>query len=333
MKFAQLPWLNLFWLIAGLGAFLWWAFRYKETKMQHFAQAHLLNDIAKSRYKKRELFKTFLLMGVFVFAVLALARPQWGFQWQEVKRQGLDLIIAIDTSRSMLTEDVKPNRLERAKLAVKDLIVKLRGDRIGLVAFSGSSFLTCPLTVDYGGFLLALEDLGPYTVSQGGTSLETAIYEGIKGYEKIPSQYKALIIITDGENLQGDPLRAAKKAKEKGIKIFCIGIGTPEGELIRVPTEKGEYEFLKDKEGNFVKSRLEEQVLKDLALETNGAYVRATGAQFGLDYLYETRLSKMEKRDIEEKMRKQYTERFQFPLALGLLLLVIESVISTRRKI
>ncbi len=333
MKFAQPQLINLLWPVLLLALFLWWGLGRKKEIMKRFVAENLFKDIASNRHLQNEILKKVFLVFVFFFSVIAFARPQWGFKWHEVKRQGLDIIIAIDVSKSMLADDVKPNRLERAKLAVRDLIKKLKGDRLGLVAFSGSSFLACPLTSDYGGFVLALDDLSSKTISRGGTSLSSAIQQSIKGYEKIPSQYKIVVIITDGENLEGDPIAAAENAKRAGIKIFCIGIGTSEGELIRFKNDKGEYEFLKDNQGNFVKSRLDENILKRIALMTGGAYVRSQGAEFGLDYIYEKRLSRMEKRDIESKMRKQYTERFQIPLAIALMLLIFESMISSRKRI
>jgi len=232
----------------------------------------------------------------------------------------------------MLTEDVKPNRLERSKLAVKDLVKKLQGDRVGLVAFAGSAFLVCPLTVDYSGFLLALDDLNTQTIPSGGTAIASVIQESIKSYDKIPSKYKAIVIITDGENLQGDPIVVAKEAKKNGIKISCIGIGTREGELIRIVNEGGQQEFLKDKEGHFVKSRLNEKLLQEIALTTDGMYIRASGAQFGLDTIYEKRLSKMEKREFKSQMDKRYHERFQIPLALAFVLLIAETCIDNRKR-
>ncbi len=328
MQWAEPQLLNLLWLVIPLGIFLWWAATYKNALREKFAAKHLLSEILPLARFMLKPVRCILLISVFILSIVALARPQWGFQWFEVKRQGLDIVIALDVSKSMLTEDVKPNRLERAKLAVKDLIKKLQGDRLGLVAFSSTAFLACPLTSDYGGFLLALEDIGPQSISQGGTNLARAIEEAMKGYQKIPSQYKSIVLITDGENLQGNPLQAARQAKEKNIKIFCIGIGTEDGELIRVTNEHGEKEFLKDKSGNFVKSRLDENMLKNIALETGGAYVRASGADFGLDYLYQTRLATMEKREIEAKMKKQYIDRFQIPLALATLALIIEMIFA-----
>jgi len=278
------------------------------------------------------MLKKGLVVLTFVFSILALMRPQLGFEWQEVKIKGLDILIAVDVSKSMLATDIKPNRLERSKLAIKDLLKKLQGDRVGLIAFSGTAFLQCPLTVDYSGFLLSLEDLNVNTIPYGGTSISSAIKKAIDGY-KGGEEYKTLIIITDGEDHQGDPLRLAKEAKEKGIKIFCIGIGTKDGELITITDSSGKKRFLKDRAGNVIKSRLDEQVLKAITQETGGAYIRSSGADFGLDFIYENKLSSIEKRDNNLQMNKRYNERFQIPLFIAFIILAAEFCISDKRKI
>ena len=332
MQFANGHILYWLWALLPGGGFLFWAAKRKKSLLEGFAEKHLLDEIAFNWAPQREKIKAVLLIFVFVFSILALARPQWGFEWQEIKKQGLDLIVAIDTSKSMLTSDVKPNRLGRTKLAVKDLLKRLQGDRIGLIAFSGDAFLVCPLTVDYNGFLLSLHDLDTSIISRGGTNLSSAIAEAIKEYDNTPSKYKAVIILTDGENLAGDPLAMAKKAKDKGIKIYCVGIGTKEGELIQIQDESGNNTFLKDSDGNFVKSRLNERLLQKIALMTQGVYVRASGAQYGLDLIYEKELSQLEKREIESKKEKMYYERFQIPLTIALILLLFESCLSNRKE-
>ena len=332
MRFAEVTYLNLIWALILLALFLVWAYRHKQKKIEKFSDRGLLPELAASFYPARDVLKSAFVVGVVLLCMLALMRPQWGYEWQEIKHQGLDILVAIDTSKSMLAEDVKPNRLERSKLAVKDLLKKLSGDRVGLIAFAGTAFSVCPLTVDYGGFSLSLDDVSTQTVPEGGTNVGSAIGEALKGYEKVPNKYKALVIITDGENLEGDPLKKAKEAKAKGIKIFCVGIGTSEGELIRVANEQGQLEFLKDSGGNFVKSRLNENLLQQIALATDGVYVRASGADFGFDVIYE-RLSQMEKRDIKSAMEKRYHERFQWPLAVAVVLLLAETFIPMRRKI
>lgn len=331
MKFAQLNYSLWFWGILLLSIFLFWTYKKRIKLLEKFAQKDILFDLISSVSIKRKIFKKILIVLVFVFSILALMRPQMGFEWREIKRRGLDIMIAVDTSKSMLASDVKPNRLERSKFAIKDLIKKLQGDRVGLIAFSGTSFLQCPLTVDYGGFLLALEDLSTNTIPYGGTSVSSAIKKAIDGYEE-GAKYKVLIIITDGEDHEGDSIKLAKEAEAKGIKIFCIGIGTKMGELIQITDSNGKKTFLKDREGKIVKSRLDEKVLKGIAKETGGAYIRSSGADFGFDFIYDNKLSFMEKRDIKSQMNKRYNERFQIPLFIAFIFLISEFCISDKRK-
>ncbi len=324
--------LNLF-LIAGvLALVLYWLAKERRRRLYCFVQKNLLPEIAASVFRKRHVWKDFLVMVVVIFSIIALARPQWGFEWQDVRREGLDIFVAIDTSKSMLTEDVKPNRLERTKLAVKDLLKRLKGDRIGLIAFSGSAFLACPLTSDYGGFLLTLDDLNTASVPRGGTDIGRAIQEALKGYEDVPAQYKVVVVLTDGENWEGDPVHWAKVAAEKKIRIYTVGIGTRDGELVRVLNEKGEYEFIKDADGNFIKSHLNEAMLKEIAAASGGAYVRSSGVEFGLDYLYDSQLEHLEKRNIESRVEKKYSEQFQIPLGIALIFLLAETLVSRRRR-
>jgi Ca-activated chloride channel family protein len=331
MKFAAQHMLHLIWLIVAVGIFLFYRLAFKNKLRQQFIAAQLWPQILPEFARQREKGKAALMILVFVFAVFALLRPQWGFDWQEIKREGVNILVAMDTSRSMLTQDVKPNRLERSKLAIRDLLKKLRGDRIGLIAFAGGSFMVCPLTTDYNGFLLTLEQVDTDTIPQGGTSISQAIEEALRSYKDIAGKHKALVIITDGEDLQGNVLELAKKARQDHIKIFCVGIGTKEGELVRVKNLSGQSEFLKDKDGHFVKSRLNEKILQDIALTTGGAYVRSSGAEFGLDVIYDQYLSKFEKAEFKSKMEKRYHERFQYPLCLAFLLLCWETALTTRK--
>ncbi|MBF0386353.1 MAG: VWA domain-containing protein [Candidatus Omnitrophica bacterium] len=323
---------NAFFAVIFIALVLYWLSKERRRKIYRFINKQLLPEVAASASRRKIIIKDVAIVLVLIFSVLALARPQWGFEWMDVKREGLDIFIAIDASKSMLTEDVKPNRLERTKLAVKDLLKKLKGDRVGLIAFSGSAFLACPLTSDYGGFGLSLDDINTATIPRGGTDISKAIAEALKGYEDVPAQYKVLVILTDGENLEGDPLQMAKTAAQQKIRIYTVGIGTREGELVQVVKENGEREFIKDGDGNFIQSRLNEPMLKELAAVTGGAYVRSGGAEFGLDYLYENQLSRLEKRNIESRVEKKYHEHFGVPLAIALLFLLAETLLSARRK-
>jgi Ca-activated chloride channel homolog len=332
MRFGDITALHLLWFVPLVALLLLAALRRRRLMMEKFIDARLMMDMAQNLNANRWIWKTFLILGMFVFSILALARPQWGFEWREVKRQGVDIIVVVDTSKSMLTQDVKPNRLERTKLAIHDLVNQLKGDRIGLVAFAGDAFMLCPLTADYNGFLLSMKDLDVNSVPRGGTNIGGAIEETLKSFDDTPSQFKTIIVVTDGDNLAGDPLSAAHKAKDKGVRIYTVGIGTQEGELIQIVNENGDKEFLKDENGNFIKSRLNEKLLTDIALTTDAVYVRATGSEFGLDTIYERNISKLEKREFENKMDKRYFERFQFPLAVATVLLLLDTCIGTRKK-
>lgn len=334
MRFEQAYMFHLFWIVLFLVIFFWMTMLRHHVLVNRFVQGKLQGQVARNFMRKNKILKNLLILLVFVFGILALCRPQWGFEWQEIKRKGIDIIVIIDTSKSMLTQDVKPNRLERTKLAVKDLLKKLKGDRIGLIAFAGDAFLLCPLTSDYNGFMLSLNELGIDSIPRGGTNIEQAIQVGLKSFDEVNSQYKSMIIITDGDNTEGDPLKLAKQAKDAGVKIYSIGIGTKEGELIQISSpDSVNTVFLKDNNDNFVKSRLNERLLQEISVMTGGVYVKSSGAQFGLDLIYEEKLTALEKRDIESKMKKKYYDRFQIPLTLALILLLIETCITTRRKI
>ena len=332
MKFAAANFAFGFFIILALILFYFWAAKLRKAALEKFAQKELLANLLSAVDYPRRFFKIAIIVLAIAFILFALMRPQWGFHWEEVKRKGVDILIALDTSKSMLTEDVKPNRFQRCKLAIKDLVRDLKGDRIGLIAFSGSAFLQCPLTVDYGGFLLALDNTNMDAIPKGGTSITSAIKEALRSYEGGQKKYKVLIVITDGEDHEGDPVQIAEEAKKEGISIFCIGIGTREGDLIPIVDETGQKAYLKDSQGNVVKSHLDEVTLQKIALTTGGVYVRATNLEFGLDLIYRDRIVKMEKRELQSKMNKHYEERFQIFLWLALFLLVIESFISDKKE-
>ena len=332
MRFAEPYFLYSIAAAGILIGFYGWSFIRRRRILRKVADPRLLPELMVSVDVAKQKLKAGMLIVGIVFCFCALLRPQWGFHWEELKRKGLDIVVAVDTSKSMLAEDIKPNRLERAKLALRDFTKNLRGDRIGLIAFAGSAFLQCPLTYDYGGFLLSLDSLDVTTIPQGGTSLSSALREALRSYEGGQKKHKVLVIITDGEDHEGDPLKVAEDARKEGITVFCIGIGTREGELISLATGSGQKEFLKDRVGNVVKSRLDEVTLQKIALMTMGSYVRSTSAEFGLELLYKEKFSKMEKREIKGAMNKQHEERFQIPLAFALLFFLVEPFISDTKK-
>jgi Ca-activated chloride channel family protein len=292
----------------------------------------LIDEVCHEYDPRRERVKLVLLVCCLLFAAVSLMRPQFGYVLEDVKRRGLDIVVAVDVSKSMMASDIKPNRLERSKLAIKDLVKKLKGDRVALIAFAGQAYLQCPLTVDYGGFLMSVDDLSVNTIPRPGTSISSALKQAIKSFPASGKKHRALVVITDGDDLEGDAAAAAKEAANFGMKIFCVGIGSPEGELIQVIGENGEKSFVKDRTGNVVKSRLNEKLLENIAAIGEGAYVRSSGADFGLDFIYEKKLASMEKGDIQSKMQKRYFERFQIPLTLAFICLLVEAVLTNRRK-
>lgn len=320
-------------LVLLVAIFYLWVLRRRRILIERFADRNLVEGISPSASLRRKVIKILIIVAAVSLSLFALARPQWGFEWQEIKRTGLDILIAMDVSKSMLATDVKPNRLERSKFAVKDLVKKLNGDRIGLVAFAGTAFLQCPLTIDYNGFLLALDDLNTATIPRGGTSISSAIKEAMDTFRGPEKKYKIIVIITDGEDFEGDALTASKNASDQGIIIYCVGVGTSEGEIIPVVGDYGNREYLADRDGKVVKTRLNEEILKRIAISTGGSYVRATQAEFGLSLLYDKSISKLEKRELESKMRKHYQERFQIFLAIALFLLAVEPLISERKRV
>lgn len=325
---------RMLWLLAAvalLSVLMVVSARKRQQTARGFAEEQLLVRLYRDREPRRRLLLAVLRLLVSVLVVVALAGPRWGFRWEEVHRQGIDLLIAIDTSRSMLATDVKPNRLARAKLAILDLVKRLDGDRVGLVPFAGAAFLECPLTLDYAAFERALHSLDVGIIPRGGTSLARAIEVSLDAFDARQSKHQALLIITDGESHEGDVEEAASRAGERGIKIYTVGIGTAEGELIPLQTN-GTPSFLKDRDGNVVKTRLDEATLESIALATGGAYVRGLGADLGLDQVFDEHIAKMEKRDLSSSLEKRYEERFQIPLALAALALVVETLVGEGRR-
>ncbi len=326
MSWEAPQWLWLLLAVPTLAAFAWRQRRKAAQALRSFAEEPLLPRLAPDRNRGRRLARDACGLAAIAALVVALAGPRWGSRWEEVRRQGVDLIVALDTSRSMLATDVKPNRLERAKLAVGDLLTYLRGDRIGLVAFAGTAFLQCPLTLDYSAFSQSLAAVQVGTIPRGGTALAAAIRTALEGFEARQGKHEALILVSDGENHEGDIEAAAKAAADRGVKIYTVGVGTTEGELIPLP-EGG---YLKDSSGQVVKSRLDEGTLEKIAVATGGAYVRGTGASLGLEEIFRDHIAKMEKREVRAWLERRYERRFQAPLAIALALLLLEPLLADR---
>ncbi len=242
-------------------------------RLREFVSARLLPQLAGTVNRPRRVLRFALQLLGLAFVVLSLAQPRWGYTFEDVKRKGLDLLIAVDTSRSMLSNDVAPNRLERVKLAAHDLIDELQGDRVGLIAFAGRAFLQAPLTIDYGAATESINDLDTKTIPEGGTNISEAITLATTTFGKSAMGNRALIIFTDGEELSGDAVKSAKAAADAGVRIFTVGVGTPQGSLIPLASDDGGSAFVKDSAGQVVKSKLDEKVLDEIAKAAGGFYL------------------------------------------------------------
>jgi len=299
--------------------------------LERFGAQELVDKLTVATSRPRQAVKVGLLLVSFLFIVLALVEPRFGTRLEMVSRRGVDVIVALDTSLSMMAEDMPPNRLLRARLEIESLIDRLEGDRIGLVAFSGQSFVLCPLTLDYGAAKLFLDSIDTELIPTQGTAIAQAVRTATEAFGSEEQKYKALVLITDGEDHAGEAIEAARQAAEAGVRIFAVGIGTQEGELIPVKKD-GRSEFLKDREGKVVKTRLDEATLVEMAKLTNGGYVRSQRGRVGLDEVY-TQISEMEKRELGSRRLSQYKHRYQWPLAVAVLLVIAESLMSDRRRV
>jgi Ca-activated chloride channel family protein len=325
------------WLVAGLLTCLllivmWRRYDVRQrAALARFVAPHLRRRLTDSVSRIRRFMQRALFSGAVLCLCAALAGPLFGYHWEKISRRGNEVVFAIDTSRSMLTPDVKPNRLTRAKLAIDDMARQLDGDGIGIVAFAGSAFLVCPLTLDYGAFHESLDAVDVHTIPRGGTNISSAILAARAALRRHPGSDKILILVTDGENLEGDALSAAEDAaKQEGLKIYTVGIGTAEGDLIPLPLDQGGG-FVEDEKGTLVKSRLDEGGLKAIASATGGAYVRLGGQGEDFDAFLTTVFGAVSKHDLIYRQQKIYIERYQWPLAASLAMLLTSLVVGTRR--
>ena len=271
-----------------------------------------------------------LLLGVALI-IVSLARPQLGYTWEQSKRSGREVLIAIDTSKSMLSSDVAPNRLTRAKLAAQDLVNQLQGDRAGVMAFAGSSFLQAPLTIDYSAALDSINDLDTNTIPMGGTDIASVINDAGKAFGKGESDNRCLILFTDGEDLEANAVTAAQN-HASDFRIFTVGVGTQAGSIIPVTGDDGGTSFVKDPDGNIVKSKLDEPRLQEIAKATGGFYTHLENGPEDMKKIVETGLGKVKEHDIDMRMSRHPIERYQWPLALGLALIAAFMLLGEKRR-
>jgi Ca-activated chloride channel family protein len=333
LNFAQ-PW----WIAVGLGLVVAGLLAFLRADRRRRAD---LDKLAHPRFHERLVAGwspalRWTRRGLWLAAVMALAlaaaRPQFGHEWREVKRRGIDILFAVDTSRSMLAEDLVPNRLERARLGIVDFLERLEGDRVGLVPFAGTAFALCPLTVDYDAFRESLRALNTELIPQAGTDLASAIREAGRLFDAEGNNQRFLVLITDGEDLEGEAVKAAEEAAKEGTTIYTVGVGAADGQPIPVRGAYGRQEFLKDEKGEVVKTKLDATTLEKIASMTGGLYVPLGRGAEGLDAIYQQRLSLAPKSELAQKMEKVALERFQWPLGLAIAFLALQAVMGERRR-
>ena len=288
MRFASPEFFLGFVVVLLLGLFFLWSARRKKRLLERFADKKLLTGLMATFSPQKRRYKFLFLFLGMIFLVICLARPQYGTHMVMLKREGQDIMIVIDVSKSMLAEDMKPSRLGKAKEEVRGLLSRLKGDRVGLVAFAGTAFIQCPLTLDYSAAQMFLDVIDVDLIPEPGTDIGSAIQKATSAFNKQERKNKVMIIITDGEDFGGDIKSAVREAKLDGVKIYTIGIGKPEGEPIPIRNDRGDMiGYKKDENGELVLTRLDEQGLQEIAAETDGRYYHASAGEIALDQIYE----------------------------------------------
>lgn len=325
---------EMLWLLAAvaplLAWFLVWAWRQRQRLIRRFIQERLLARLTVGLSPTRQKLRLVLVGLAALLILFALARPQYGYGWEEMRLRGLDIVMVMDTSRSMLAADIPPDRLTRAKLAARELQRLARSDRLALVAFAGTAFLQCPLTLDDNAFEQSLNLLSPDLLPVGGTAIAPAIEEALRAFEDSGRNHRVIVLFSDGEDHEGGVLAAAARAAEVGVKIFTVGVGTAAGDRLRLVDAQGRTTYVLDEQNQPVVSRLNAELLQDIARKTGGDYLPLVGAD-PMKSLYEARLAELPRSDLTARWARQYHEQFQWPLGLALLLLVGEMFLTPRR--
>ncbi len=333
MKFATPEWLYLLFLIPCLLIFFIRMRKRKQKDLQRFGHPDLLQKLSSSSSGLKGSPRRFIFFLLALsLLILALARPQWGTRMQTIKRKGLDLLIALDTSKSMLAEDIKPNRLELAKYEIAHFIDNLEGDRIGLICFAGTSFVQCPLTLDYAAAKIFLKVIDTNIIPTGGTAIGESILKAQQTFIREERKHKVLILLTDGEDHNSEPVEAAKEAAHEGIRIYTIGLGSESGEPIPLKDQNGAHiGYLKNRQGKVVMSKLDQTTLEKIALLTKGKYYHASTGEMELSKVFQD-IADMEKKELQSKKHVQYEDRFYYFLWSALLFLLLEFFLADHRK-
>jgi len=332
LRFEEINYLYLFLsmlliLLSNIYFFYW-----RSKSLKQFGDKQLIKRLQIGQSTFRKNFKNLLRIFCIIFIIIAFANPQIGSEIEEVKRKGIDLMIAIDLSNSMLVEDIKPNRLEKSKRAISELLDQLSGDRIGLVVFGSDAFIQLPITTDYSAAKLFLSSVNTKTISSQGTEIGKAIDKCLSSFDFENSQNKSIIIITDGENHDDFAIESSKKAKEKGVLIHTLGMGLEQGGPIPIKDKRGNnVSYRKDKSGNTIISKLNELMLMEIAQSGGGKYIRANNSRAGLQELI-NEINRLEKKEIGTMEFTNFKDRFQFFLIIALILLFLDLVILERKN-
>jgi len=335
MHFGNLNMLLLLWLLPVIALFYIYAAYRRKKDLRIFIDSKLLDRISMTADRTRRLWKAVLVIIGAAFIIFALSRPAWNPRSRTIERRGRDIIFILDVSRSMLAEDLAPNRLERAKFAINDMISSLKGDRIGLIVFAGSNVMKCPLTLDYSFFRYMLQDISTRSVSRGGTMIGDAVRKALdEGFDDQEKKYKDIILITDGEDHDSFPVRAAEEAAQRGIRIIAIGLGDEdEGKRIPIRDENGNMTFMKYR-GREVWTKLDATTLRKMANATEGGrYLNVATGTINLGEVYNKLIAGEDKRKIEAETIDMYEDKFQIFIAAALIFLTVEMFIGERKRI
>ena len=302
----------------------------QKQRLRNFGNPDLLKQLMPLASIRRGWFKFIVLLVAIAFAIVGLAGPQFGSKLTEVKRKGIELIIALDVSNSMLAQDIQPNRIERAKQAISRLVDQLTSARIGLILFAGDAYVQLPVTNDYVSAKMFLSSINPGIVGKQGTAMGRAIDLAASSFSPQEETKKVIVVISDGENHEDNPVDAAKKAAERGVVVHAIGIGSQQGAPIPVSSRRTS-DFLKDKDGNVVVTKLDEETLSKVAVTGGGKYVRATNTQLGLLPLFDE-INRLERAEFKEKVYSEYDDQFQYLFAVAFILLLLEFFVLERKN-
>jgi Ca-activated chloride channel family protein len=305
--------------------------RLRKRALKRFGNLQLISQLMPDVSLSKPHFKFILATMALIFLIFAIAGPQFGSRLKEVKRKGIEIILTLDVSNSMMAEDIQPNRLERAKQAISTLIDRLENDKIGLIVFAGDAYTQIPITTDYSSAKMFLSNINTNIVSRQGTAIGAAIDLASKSFSPSTEASKVIVIISDGENHEGNAVEAAKAAAEKGIKIFTIGMGSTKGSPIPVTTNILDKDFRRDREGNVIMTKLNVTMLSEIAQAGDGKYYGATSSRVGLNDLFE-KLNKLDKEEIDTKVYSEYEEQFPYLIWIALGFLVVEFFIVEKKS-